>query len=82
MEERRKAPRGRTYLAGRIVFNHKTSTTDCIVRNWSSEGARIVFSDLSAIPDAFEFLVPGRGERHEAQVVWRHASEAGVRFGA
>src|ERR1700722_11399945 len=45
MEERRKAPRDRTFFNGQIAFNNKNSTADCFVRNCSSEGAKIAVAE-------------------------------------
>jgi len=80
MEERRKAPRARAYLPARVVFNSKNSTKDCLVRNLTEEGARIVFEDSKAIPEEFEFLIPTKQDHRQARMVWRHGSDAGVLF--
>jgi hypothetical protein len=40
MMDRREAFRGRVYYGGRLAFNDRKSTLDCIVRNFSQAGAR------------------------------------------
>jgi len=80
MEERRKAPRARAYLPARVVFNAKSSTKDCLVRNLTDEGAKIAFEDAKTIPDEFEFLIPTKQDHRQARMVWRHGSDAGVVF--
>jgi hypothetical protein len=80
MTERRKVRRRRSYLGGRIVFNNGMSTIDCLIRDISPEGARLVVHDAYAIPDRFELLITVRGERFKAMKVWRDPGDAGIRF--
>lgn len=80
MEEQRTAVRGRTYLTGRVVFNDKNSTADCLVRNWTSGGAKLVFADATTMPTDFDILIPARDDSRRARTVWRRGPEAGVIF--
>ena len=80
MEERRKAPRARAYLPARVIFNAKNSTKDCLVRNFTDDGAKIVFEDSKGIPAEFEFLIPTKQDHRQARLVWRRGSDAGVVF--
>ena len=80
MEERRKAPRERTFLNGRIAFNNKNSTKDCFVKNCSDEGAKIAVGETLPLPNEFDFLIPGRRESRRARLVWRHGTQAGLTF--
>jgi hypothetical protein len=80
MQERRKVHRGRTYLAGRIAFNNRCSTLDCLVRNLSQDGAKIIFADGVAVPTEFDVMIPRKGESRRARVIWRDATQAGVLF--
>jgi PilZ domain-containing protein len=80
MEERRKVQRSRTYLGGRIAFNRRFSTLDCLVRNLSQDGAMIAFSDAVAVPGEFDVLIPWKGESRRARVIWSNETRAGVAF--
>lgn len=80
MEERRKTFRGRTYLGGQVAFDNSRSAADCLVRNLSPEGAKIVFSAPTAIPNEFELTIPRKGDSRGVRVVWRDENEAGVVF--
>lgn len=80
MEERRKIPRSRTYLTGRLAFNRKASTVDCVVRNLTEQGARIAFSRSNPTPADIEFCVPSRTAYRPARLVWRSETEAGLMF--
>ncbi len=80
MEERRKAHRGRTYLSGRVAFNDRCSTADCVVRNLSRDGAKIVLSGSATIPNEFDFTIHQKGDSRRTRIVWRREMEAGVVF--
>lgn len=80
MEDRRKTFRGRTYLGGQIAFNDRCSTADCLVRNLTPEGAKIVFSAPPTIPAEFDLAIPRKGDSRRSRIVWRGEMEAGVVF--
>lgn len=79
-QERRKTLRTRSYLGGRVVFNHHASTMDCLVRNVSPSGAKLVFSGTALLPDRFEVYVARKDTTYAARIVWRTGDEAGVAF--
>jgi len=80
MNERRRTPRGRTYLGTQVAFNRRASTLDCLMRNLSDDGAKLVFSGPASIPGEFDLLIHREGHSRRARVVWRQESEAGVEF--
>jgi PilZ domain len=80
MLDRRKFHRDRTYLGGRIAFNNRCSTFDCLVRNLSQDGARIVFSNTAIVPSVFDVTIHRKGESRRARVVWRDETQAGILF--
>ncbi len=80
MQERREVHRDRTYLGGQVAFNDRRSTMDCLVRNFSGRGAKIVFADTATIPGELDVMIPKKGESRRARVVWREDNEAGVVF--
>jgi hypothetical protein len=80
VEERRRFSRGKTYLGGRIAFNHRWSTLDCLVRNLSQDGARIAFAAAAPIPGEFEVTIHGKGENRCAHMIWRDERQAGIQF--
>lgn len=75
MQERRKSHRSRTYLGGRIAFNQRASTMDCLVRNLSSDGARVVFTNTLTVPDEFDLTITRKAESYRARMVWRQPGE-------
>jgi uncharacterized protein YceH (UPF0502 family) len=80
MEDRRRVPRLKSLLRGRIYYNNRNSTADCLVRDISSHGARLAFADDLTIPDVVELYVPQREQYYRSHIVWRHGSEAGIAF--
>ena len=80
MRERREYQRGRTYLGGRLAFNNQYCSIDCLVRNMSRNGAKLVFEGSVLLPGEFELTLPQKGESRRARIVWREQDEAGVTF--
>lgn len=80
MTDRRHTPRQRTFLGGKIAFDKRSSTMDCLVRNMTDGGARIVFSDSVLLPEQIELTVPHKGLETRCKIVWRKGTEMGVSF--
>jgi hypothetical protein len=80
MSERRNIHRSRAYLRAQIAYNDRFSTMDCLVRNLTQVGAKIVFSDLVTIPGEFDISIRWKGESRRARVIWRTETEAGILF--
>jgi PilZ domain len=80
MEERRKVPRHKSLLRGRVYFNNRNSTAECLVRDISAQGARLIFADEVMIPDIVDLYIPHKDQTFRAQVVWRNADESGIAF--
>lgn len=80
MEERRRLPRLKSLLRGRVYFNNRSSTVECLVRDISANGARLVLADDVTIPDVIELFVPQKDQFFRSHVVWRHDGEAGIAF--
>ena len=78
MIERRAVARHKTFIKGRIYFNNRLSSVDCIVRDVTDAGARLEASQSVALPDAFELYLPTKDEHFRAQVRWRRGSHLGV----
>ena len=76
--ERRLAPRLKTLLTGILVFADTGATMDCLVRNISAYGARVVLADAFRLPEEFHLRVPHHDQTHRAKVVWRKGDAAGV----
>jgi hypothetical protein len=81
MDDRRHQPRHRTFLQGRVFYNNRRSTADCIIRELTDDGARLSFTDRVTLPHAFELHIPNRDATYRVETVWNHGEEVGVTFG-
>jgi hypothetical protein len=82
MNERRRAARQKSFLRGRILFNNRRTAVDCLIRDISATGARLIFSDAVSIPDLVDIYIPQKEQTLRAHVHWRHGQEVGVAFPA
>jgi len=80
MSEHRRETRQRVFLKGRIVFNNGSSSFDCLVRDMSSSGARLVMSDATTLPEAFDLYIPQKDRTYRAILRWRREDGIGVIF--
>jgi PilZ domain len=80
MEERRKEPRLRAFLGGVIAFNQRKSTMDCVIRNMSPAGVRVVLDNTATLPDKFDLTIESKQRSFRARMVWRDKDVAGLAF--
>jgi hypothetical protein len=80
MTERRSGSRQKSFLQGRIFFNNRRTSIDCLVRDFTEHGARLQIGSITAMPDVVELHIPNKEESYRARVQWRTANEIGVGF--
>ena len=80
MDDRRKSSRQRSFLHGCIYFNNRRSAIDCLVRDLSADGAKLVFSQTATIPDVVDLHIAQKDQMLRARVQWRAVGEVGVSF--
>lgn len=80
MAERRRSVRQKSFLRGCVYFNNRRNAFDCLIRDLSGEGARIIFSDTVSVPDMLELYIPQKEQTVRARVQWRHGDEIGLAF--
>lgn len=78
--ERRRIARQKSFLRGSIHFNNRRTVVDCLIRDISSYGARLIFSDAVTMPDILELYIPQKEQTLRAHIIWRHGQEVGVAF--
>lgn len=81
MNERRAQPRSRALKAARIILPGGYSTFDCMVRNLSEGGAKLVMETTAGVPDEFNLRFED-GSIRPCRACWRNAKELGVSFDA
>jgi len=80
IEQRRTSPRARTLLEGHIIYNNRLSRMECMVRDLSENGARLVFARSVKVPPEFELQIPRKKLARRAQVMWYDGQNHGIRF--
>src|SRR5712671_5917972 len=78
--ERRRTARQKSFLRGMIYFNNRRSAVDCLIRDISPYGARLIFSDAVTTPDVLDLYIPQKEQTLRSHVIWRHGKEVGVAF--
>jgi len=67
MKERRSASRQKSFLQGRIFFNDRRTSVDCLVRDFCQHGARLKFPSMTTTPDVVELYIPTKDESYRGQ---------------
>ena len=80
MTEARGGDRMRALMGAKIVFNFGSVSQDCLIRNMSEAGAKIVVAPDVSLPDVFDLVVPSRQTTYRAHLRWRSRNEIGVAF--
>jgi hypothetical protein len=78
--ERRRAPRQKSLLRGMIYYNNRRNAVDCLIRDISAHGARLIFSDSFTTPDVLDLHIPQKDQTLRVHVIWRSGQECGVAF--
>jgi hypothetical protein len=53
---------------------------DCLVRNMSLDGARLIFAGTATIPTKFDTVIRREGRYRPARVIWREETAVGVQY--
>lgn len=81
MRDRRRALRHPSYLGARISYNERRSTVDCLLRNVSERGAKLVVASPGLLPSEFDVYIARQERNRRARIVWqRGGTEFGVTF--
>lgn len=78
MLDRRREQRTRTYLGGRIVTDHRLTSINCLIRNTSGAGAKLVVASGALLPDEFDLQIPKNETEFRVRARWRRSEEVGV----
>src|SRR3954451_11399225 len=72
----RAAPRMRTLIAAKISFNNGQSTLDCLIRNLSDTGAKLIVSAAGTLPECFDLIVAPKSLTRRARIAWRRGKRS------
>lgn len=82
MQDRRESVRDKVFLGGVAEINTRGSTMDCVVRNFSENGACVEFDSAAPVPEEMNLTISQRGRSYLARMIWRHADRVGLAFRA
>lgn len=77
--ERRRLPREKILKSGQIVYGRDRQTMDCMLVNYSEDGARIRPLDPLVLPQYFELQL-GRSAVYFCEFLRRTGCDVAVRF--
>lgn len=78
--DRRRSPRKRALLTGRVAYGEGAFTLNCTIRDISSTGARIALPKGQTVPNELYLVDVRNGCAYEAEVAWRGTFEVGLIF--
>ena len=67
-------------MKGRVYFNNRRTSIDCLIRDISTTGAKLTFASAITMPDIVELHIPVKEETRRVQIQWRRGDEVGVAF--
>jgi hypothetical protein len=67
-------------MRGLVSFTGSNSNIQCLVRDISEGGARLMFDRPDLIAESLKLHLPIRGQTFRANVRWRKGDEMGVAF--
>ena len=79
-DNKRGLPRARVLKSAKIVALNNWSLVDCVIRDISKTGAKIICKDQAAVANEFRFFVPSDNTICYAKVVWRRDDLLGIEF--
>src|SRR5437763_3067486 len=77
--DKRRHSRKRTLKTGKVILSDSASI-DCVIREVSPTGARLVFGGPTVLPKLFRLLFVETGSVRPAILVWQKGLAAGVCF--
>lgn len=76
----RAALRHRVLLGGKIAYGDGAYSLDCSIRDLSALGARLGIRGATVLPKTFYLIELRKGVAYDCEVVWRNATQTGVKF--
>jgi hypothetical protein len=80
MTKERQGLRHRALKGAKIVFHSGTSVIDCVVRDLSASGARLMLPSPGGVPDTFDLCMQSDQSARACRVIWRKHDSIGVEF--
>jgi hypothetical protein len=79
-DDRRDGKRSRVAMHASVSARGSIDSFDCLVRDATREGCRIVTSLVKDLPNEIWLTLQGVREPLEGRIIWRKGKQAGVEF--
>ncbi len=79
-DNKRNNARSRVLKGAKLVSMNNWTLVDCLIRDMSATGAKVICGDQMAVANEFRFLVPTDNTICNARVVWRRGELLGIEF--
>ena len=79
MQDRRASARDKVLYGGVAEISDST-TMDCVVRNFSENGACVELDSSARIPREINLTISRKGRSYLARMIWRQANLVGLAF--
>ena len=80
MQDRRESVRDKVFLGGVAEIDQAGARMDCVVRNFSDQGACVEFDSTRPIPEQVNLTITRKGRSYLARMIWRQANRVGLAF--
>lgn len=80
MQDRRQAVRDKVIFGGVAETGEHGATMNCVVRNFSEQGACIEIDRGARLPEQVNLAVARKGRSYLAEIIWRQADKVGLVF--
>jgi hypothetical protein len=80
MIDERSAVHPPAILNGCLILKPRKRPSKCLVRDVTAKGALLIVPPELEVPEQFELLIRGRGEKRQCRVIWRDGVGLGVQF--
>ena len=80
MQDRRESVRDKVFLGGVAEIKQAGSRMNCVVRNFSDNGACVEFDSAKPIPAQVNLTISRKGRSYLARAIWRQANRIGLAF--
>lgn len=80
MQDRRGSVRDKVFFGGVAEINERSSTMDCVVRNFNEAGACVEFDSAARLPEEMQITIARKGRSFLGRMIWRQANRVGLAF--
>jgi hypothetical protein len=77
---KKRVPRTRTLLDGKLIYGDGVFTVDCAIRDISEGGAKVALSGHMSLPADLILIIVKKGIAYQAKVMWVNFPARGLKF--